>query len=158
MAARKIVFYYAWSRAGEIGAPLEVIENRFPTLFESRRMSYPRFEEYSDPARFDQSIAGFLDHIMKRNSTDFVKHAGALTGQPVIEIERGADDDHLTALDAGLLEDIDALIVISFDSVRTNQEASATLVSDTTLFSSTASGIDSLRRLWTNVVTCPYRR
>ena len=34
--------YFAWSRLGETTAPLEVIENRFPTLFEGRRMLYPR--------------------------------------------------------------------------------------------------------------------
>jgi hypothetical protein len=39
MAGRKVVVYYAWSRPGEIEAPLGVIENRFPTLFESRRMA-----------------------------------------------------------------------------------------------------------------------
>ena len=69
MTGRKVVVYCAWSRPGEIGAPLEVIENRFPTLFESRRMGYPRFEELSDPAHFDQSVAGFPNHIMKRNFT-----------------------------------------------------------------------------------------
>ena len=36
MVGRKVVVYYAWSRPGEVEAPLEVIENRFPTLFESR--------------------------------------------------------------------------------------------------------------------------
>ena len=51
MVGRKVVVYYAWSRPGEVEAPLEVIENRFPTLFESRRMLYPRFEALSDPAR-----------------------------------------------------------------------------------------------------------
>ena len=30
MIHRKVVFYYAWSRPGEIDAPLPVIENRFP--------------------------------------------------------------------------------------------------------------------------------
>jgi hypothetical protein len=123
MAGRKIVVYYAWSRPGEIGAPLEVIENRFPTLFESRRMVYPRFEELADPARFDQSVAGFLDHIMKRNFTVFVELAVTLTGQPVAEIERVADNGKRTALDAGVLDGVDTLIVISFDSVRTGQEA-----------------------------------
>jgi len=59
MLSRKVLIYYAWSRPGEIGAPLEVIENRFPTLFESRRMLYPRFEALSDPARFDQASAAF---------------------------------------------------------------------------------------------------
>jgi hypothetical protein len=123
MPARKVVVYYAWSRPGEIQAPLEVIENRFPTLFESRRMGYPRFEELADPARFDQSIAGFLDHIMKRNFSAFVELAGSLTGQPVTEIERVSGDGTLNALNAGILDEADTLIAISFDSLRTGQEA-----------------------------------
>jgi hypothetical protein len=125
---RKVVVYYAWSRPAEIGAPLEVIENRFPTLFESRRMGYPTYEEMSDPARFDQSVAGFLDHIMKRNFTAFVEQAGTLTGQPVMEIERVADESVLTRLDANILEGVDTLIVISFDSLRSGQSAGATEV------------------------------
>ncbi len=81
MSARKLLVYCAWSRGGEVGAPLGVIENRFPTLFESRRLGYPRFAELSDPLRFDQSIAGFLDHIMKGNFASFVALAADLTGQ-----------------------------------------------------------------------------
>jgi hypothetical protein len=123
MAGRKVAIYYAWSRPGEIGAPLEVIENRFPTLFESRRMAYPRFEELADPSLFDQSIAGFLDHIMRRNFTSFVELAEALSGQPVTEIERVVDDGSLTALDGEILDGVDTLIVISFDSFRTGQKA-----------------------------------
>jgi hypothetical protein len=123
MAGRKVVVYYAWSRPGEIGAPLEVIENRFPTLFESRRMAYPKFDELADPVRFDQSIGGFLDHIMKRNFTAFVELAEALTGRPVAEIERVADDGSVTALDARVLDEADTLIIISFDSFRTGQDA-----------------------------------
>jgi hypothetical protein len=72
-----------------------VIENRFPTLFESRRMAYPRYDEL----------------------------AGALTGLPVAKIERVADDGSLTALDARILDKVDTLIIISFDSFRTGQEA-----------------------------------
>src|SRR5271154_6353607 len=124
MAGRKVVVYYAWSRPGEVAAPLEIIENRFPTLFESRRMLYPRFEALSDPARFDQSIGGFLDHIMKQNFTAFVEQAGAETGHPVVEIERVADDRAQTELDTALLDAADTLIVISFDSLRTHQDAS----------------------------------
>jgi hypothetical protein len=123
MAGRSVVVYYAWSRPEEIGAPLGVIENRFPTLFESRRMGYPRFEELADPARFDQNIAGFLDHIMRRNFTAFVELATALTGKRVAEIERVADDGALTALDADTLDSVDTLLIISFDSFRTGQKA-----------------------------------
>jgi hypothetical protein len=123
MIERHVLVYYAWSRPGENGAPLHVIEDRFPALFESRRMGFPRFHEFSDPHRFDQSIAGFLDHIMKRNFTAFVELAAALTGQSVTEIERVTDDGTLKPLDARLLSGFDTLIVISFDSLRTAQTA-----------------------------------
>lgn len=124
MVGRKVVVYYAWSRPGEVEAPLEVIENRFPTLFENRRMLYPRFEALSDPARFDQRIGGFLDHIMKQNFVAFIEQAGAQTGHPVVEIERVADDGARTGLDAALLNVADTLIVIGLDSLRTRQDAS----------------------------------
>ena len=124
MAQRKLAFYYAWSRPGETEAPLPVIENRFPALFESRRMLYPRFEEFSDPSRFDQGVAGFLDHIMKANFAEFITQAAAETGGPVKEVERVGDDGGLTPVDGGVLDSIDTLIVISFDSLRTGQQAS----------------------------------
>jgi hypothetical protein len=123
MSQRKVLVYYAWSRPGESGAPLDVIEDRFPALFESRRMGFPRFHEYADPVEFDQSIAGFLDHIMKANFTAFIELATALTGQAVTAIERVADDGTITPLHASALEGVDTLIVISFDSLRTAQEA-----------------------------------
>ncbi|MEP9369709.1 hypothetical protein [Xanthobacter sp. VNH20] len=119
---RAVMVYYAWSREAEAGAPLGVIEDRFPTLFESRRMSYPRFEELADPERFDQGVGGFLDHVMRRNFAAFVDLASQSTGRPVIETERGGSDG--CALDACGLDAVDTLIVISFDSIRTGQQAS----------------------------------
>jgi hypothetical protein len=124
MTGRKVVLYYAWSKPGETSAPLEVIENRFPTLFELRRIFYPAFEELSDAARFDQSVAGFLDQIMKHNFTAFMEQAGTETGHPVVEIERVGSDGRQRPLDQELLASADTLIVISFDSLRTEQEAS----------------------------------
>jgi hypothetical protein len=123
MADRKVAVYYAWSRPDEIGAPLAVIENRFPALFESRRMLYPRFEELSDPSHFDQSVAGFLDHIMKKNFTTFVEQASSQTGQPVLELERVRDDGRQVPLDNDLVNSVDTLIIIGFDSLRTRQQA-----------------------------------
>jgi hypothetical protein len=122
MTHRKVAVYYAWSRPGEINAPLFVIENRFPTLFESRRMLYPRYEELSDPNQFDQSVGGFLDHIMKRNFLAFVEQTAGETGQPVVELERVTDSGTRALLNENLLGSIDTLIVISFDSLRTVQE------------------------------------
>ena len=42
--SRRTVVYYSWDAARETDAPLEVIENRFPTLFEVRRVLYPLYE------------------------------------------------------------------------------------------------------------------
>lgn len=123
MIKRKVLVYYAWSRPAENGAPLHVIEDRFPALFESRRMGFPRFQELSNPHGFDQGVAGFLDHIMKRNFTAFIDLAVMLTGQSVTEIERVRDDGTFTPLDTRRLSGVDTLIVISFDSFRTGQTA-----------------------------------
>lgn len=125
MSHRKVLIYYAWSRPAENAAPLQVLEDRFPALFESRRMGFPRFHEFADPTRFDQGIVGFLDHIMKHNFTAFIDLATTLTGAPVTAIERVADDGTVTLLDSDTLADIDTLIVISFDSLRTAQTATS---------------------------------
>jgi len=124
MLARRVAIYYAWSRPDEAGAPLDIIENRFPALFESRRMLFPRFEELSDPSRFEQGIAGFLDHIMKQNFAAFVKLGEAITGHLVVEIERVGGDGRLVSLGSEVFEDLDTLLIISFDSLRTDQQAS----------------------------------
>jgi len=124
-ASRRVGVYYAWSTPAETTAPLGVIENRFPALFESRRILYPRYAELADPDRFDQGIGGFLTHILRRNFADFVERARAATGRPVMEAERVAADGTRTPLARELLSGLDTLIIISFDSNRTDQHADA---------------------------------
>jgi hypothetical protein len=85
--SHRMVIYYAWSRLGETTAPIELIENRFPALFEGRRMLYPRFAELADPMRYDQRIGGFLDYFQRPSF------------------------------------DVGTLVVISLDSIRTDQHA-----------------------------------
>jgi hypothetical protein len=119
--ARRVGVYYAMSRPAEITAPLAVIENRFPALFESRRMLYPRYAELADPDRFDQGIGGFIEHIWRRNFDEFVAWAGAATGAPVLQAERIAADGTSAPLAGQLVSGLDTLIIISFDSNRTGQ-------------------------------------
>ena len=124
MTGRRILLYFAWSRPGETHAPIEDIDDRFPALFELRRLFYPRFEEMADPDRYDQGIAGFLDHVQKPNFAGFAELAESLTGQPVTIVERALDDGIATPHDDRLLAGFDTVIVISFDSFRTAQQAS----------------------------------
>jgi hypothetical protein len=51
LAGRQVALYFAWSHPDEIAAPLGVLEDRFPALFETRRMFWPRFEQFADPAK-----------------------------------------------------------------------------------------------------------
>ena len=122
MHNRQVLLYFAWSRPAETGAPLAVIEDRFPAVFELRRLFYPKFEGLSDRGHVDPGIAGFLDHIQKPNFQAFAEQAEALTGHKVIQIERVSDDGVMTPLHARL-EGVDTIVVISFDSLRTDQAA-----------------------------------
>ena len=124
-SARRVLIYFAWSRPGETQAPLTEIDDRFPALFELRRMLYPRFEPLSDPRQTDQGIGGFLDHVQKPNFAGFSELAQAKTGNPVVALERVLDDGTSQPLLWSVLESIDTLVVISFDSLRTGQRASA---------------------------------
>lgn len=121
---RRMAVYYAWSRLGETTAPLEVIENRFPALFEGRRMLYPRFAEFADQARYDQGIGGFLDHFQRPGFVAFTQLAATLSGAPITEVERADDDGVQISITGELLSDVGTLVVISLDSIRTGQQAS----------------------------------
>jgi hypothetical protein len=123
MLRRQIALYFAWSRPDEIAAPLGVLENRFPAMFELRRLFWPRFEQFANPTAFDQGIGGFLDHIQLANFRLFAEQAASWTGNPVRQAERRTEAG-LCALDANFLAGVDTLIVISFDSSRTKQQAS----------------------------------
>ena len=80
MASRQVAIYFAWSRSDEDHAQLGTLENRFTTLFEARRLQWPRLEHLADPTRFDQGITGFLDHLLLANFGMFADLAGTLTG------------------------------------------------------------------------------
>jgi hypothetical protein len=133
MRGRKLLLYCAWSRPAETNAPLATIEDRFPAVFELRRLFYPKFESLSDGAKVNQGIAGFLDHIQKPNFQAFAEQTEALTGREVIQIERTGDDGVMTPLD-GALRGVDSIVVVSLDSLRTGQAATAAEVEAIRLF------------------------
>jgi hypothetical protein len=128
MTDRQVALYFTWSRPAEVAAPLGVLENRFPALFELRRLFWPRLEKFADPVKFDQGVGGFLDNIQLPNFTLFADLAASWTGNPVRRAERGTDAG-LCTLDAEFLAGVDTLVIISFDSSPTEQKASAAEIS-----------------------------
>jgi hypothetical protein len=123
MAGRQVALYFAWSHPDEITAPLGVLEDRFPALFEVRRMFWPWFEKLADPVKFDQGVEGFLDNIQLPNFKLFADLAASWSGNPVRHGERRTDAG-LCPLDGEFLAGVDTLVVIRFDSSRTQQQAS----------------------------------
>lgn len=120
---RRIAMYFAWDRMAETGAPLGDLNNRFPALFEVRRQFWPAYEALGH-APGGQGIEGFLEAIFLHNYARFGDQVAAQTGQPLRQLQRRTAAGE-TALDAALLDGVDTLIVISFDSQRTGQTASA---------------------------------
>ena len=124
MNGRQVLLYFSWSAPAEAAAPLTVIDDRFPAIFELRRLFYPTYESLADPGRVDQGIDGFLEHVQRRNFAAFAEQAEAHTGRAAIQVERVARGGSVTPLDAELLAGVDTVVVISFDSLRTAQAAS----------------------------------
>lgn len=147
MSRRQLLLYFSWSRPAETNAPLVSIDDRFPAIFEMRRLFYPKFEDLSDPARVDQGIAGFLDHIQKPNFAAFANVAENLTGNPTHQIERVGDDGVQNHLDDDVIGDADTIVVVSFDSFSTDQQA-------------TAAEVEAVRRFLDNpdhvIFICPH--
>ena len=122
MTGRQVALYFAWSRPDEIAVPLGVLEDRFPALFELRRLFWPRYEQFADPKKFDQGIGGFLDTIQLANFRLFADMAASWSGNPVRRAERKSDTGPCP-LDAAFLSGVDTVIIVSFDSSRTRQRA-----------------------------------
>src|SRR5580698_8211367 len=124
MISRNILMYFPWSRPDEEGAPLGDLNNRFGALFELRRLQWPKFEDFSDAANFDQGIAGFFDNVLLQNYFLFREDMRVRSGNVVRIVERCTSDGKVTPLDGEILDRVDVLIIVSFDSQRTGQHPS----------------------------------
>jgi hypothetical protein len=120
--SRRVAMYFAWDRPAEIGAPLGELDNRFPSLFEVRRLFWPAYEALSHSPD-GQGIDGFLEAIFLQNFRRFCEQVAVLTDQQARQVQRRTASTE-TLLNTALLDNVDTLIVISFDSQRTGQTAS----------------------------------
>jgi hypothetical protein len=121
MMSRNVLMYFPWSRPDEEGAPLGNLNNRFGALFELRRLQWPKYEALADSEHFNQGIAGFFDHVLLQNYSLFREDMRIRSGTVVRTVQRRTADGNLALLDGDLLEGVDILIIVSFDSQRTGQ-------------------------------------
>jgi hypothetical protein len=118
---RRITIYFAWDRAAEAAAPLSILDDRFPALFEVRRVFWPTYEALGSAIVPEQGIAGFIDHIFLPNFRLFAQLTQSWTQEPVRILHRRSNGATVL-LDAQVLGDCDTLIVISFDTRYSSQE------------------------------------
>jgi hypothetical protein len=125
MRGRRFELYFSWSRPAEVGVDLGILENRYPTLFELRRATWPEFEVLKDPIAHKQDTSGFLDDVVLSDFNRFRDVVRVVTGNPVGLSQRVADNGSICPLHESLLTKTDTLIVVSLDHLRTSQLPSA---------------------------------
>lgn len=121
MSGRNIRMYFSWSRPHEEGAALGNLNNRFGALFELRRVQWPRFEFLANGEYYNQGIAGFLDNILLQNYSLFYEDMRIRSGNVTRIVERCSSDGKVTLLNGDFLDNVDILIIVSFDSLLTDQ-------------------------------------
>jgi hypothetical protein len=86
---RRISMYVSWSYPAEANRDVTVMDNRFSTMTEVRRVTWPAYEgaPFGDPLQFSQGIAGSLE-LFFRAWEPFQALAGEATGHPVAVFQR----------------------------------------------------------------------
>jgi hypothetical protein len=78
---RNVALYFAWNRPGEANAHLGILDDRFATIFEIRRVNWPKSEHLAGPA-INQGIEGTLEHQVLAGYRAFAQKRLAWTGNP----------------------------------------------------------------------------
>ncbi|OUC96767.1 hypothetical protein [Streptosporangium minutum] len=121
---RRLSIYVAWSYPAEAGRNAAELDNRFSTMTEVRRVTWPAYEDpkWSDPLRFQQGIAGGLE-LFFWGWLPFQQFVQESTGHPVPVYQRVDQAGFHTPLDERVLADTDTLFVWGLDHMITGQDA-----------------------------------
>ncbi len=124
-AGRRVSVYWSWSYPWEANCDVTVMDNRFSTMTEVRRVAWPAYEtpEYSH-ARFLQGIAGTLE-LFHLSLVRFQALVAEVTGHPVAVYQRVDQAGQLQPIDERVLDDTDTLLVFGLDHMRADQVATA---------------------------------
>lgn len=142
---RRVSIYVGWSYPGEVNQDVTVLDNRYSTMTEVRRVEWPRWE-WADAMTFPQSIAGSLE-LFFRAWMPFQQLAFEATGQRVPVFQRVDQAGYPLPLDERVLADADTLLVFGLDILRAAQEAAPEEIEAVRQF---------LRREGTCLILCPH--
>jgi hypothetical protein len=120
---RRISIYWTWSYPWEANRNTAELDNRFSTMTEVKRVSWPAYEGTEwDEKHFLQGIAGTLE-LFHRSTLAFQKVAGEVTGHSVAVFQRIDQAGYKLPIDDRILEDTDTLMVFGLDHLVSEQEA-----------------------------------
>ena len=119
---RRVSVYIAWSYPGEANRDPMVLDNRFSTMTEVRRVLWPAYEtpQWADPLRFQQGIAGSLE-LFFWAWVKFQRVVEEATGHVVPMFQRVDQAGFTLPLDERVLADTDTLFVFGLDHMVTEQ-------------------------------------
>ena len=119
---RRFSVYWTWSYPWEANRDPSELDNRFSTMTEVRRVTWPAYEteEYSQ-RMFLQGIAGTLE-LFHLSIVRFQEVVGSVTGSPVAVFQRIDQAGQRLPLDERILGDTDTLMVFGLDHLVTEQE------------------------------------
>ncbi len=123
---RRVSVYVSWSYPAEAGRNPAELDNRFSTMTEVRRVSWPNYEapEWSDPLQFQQGITGSLE-LFFWAWAPFQQYIGEITGHVVPVFQRIDQAGFKLPIDERVLSDTDTLMIFGLDHMVTEQEAAS---------------------------------
>ncbi len=121
---RRVSVYVSWSYPAEAGRNPAELDNRFSTMTEVRRVSWPAYEapEWSDPFQFQQGITGALE-LFFWAWAPFQQYIGEITGHAAPVFQRIDQAGFKLPIDERVLADADTLMIFGLDHMVTEQEA-----------------------------------
>ncbi len=120
---RRFSVYWTWSYPWESNRDVRVLDNRFSTMTEVRRVAWPAYETeaYSDKM-FLQGIEGTLE-LFHLSLVSFQRAVGEATDRPVAVYQRVDQAGQKQPIDERILADTDTLMVFGLDHMAMEEEA-----------------------------------
>lgn len=122
---RRVSIYISWSYPAEANRNTAEMDNRFSTMTEVRRVTWPAYEtpRFADPLQFQQGIGGALE-LFFWAWVPFQKFVGEATGYPAPVFQRIDQAGFALPLDERVLGDCDTLFLFGLDHNVTGQTPS----------------------------------